>query len=135
MYGSWSAVEVTLTVAAYSLAWFVIGVLAGRRLPKQSQAARRSPPPKSTRKSQWVEIYVGNLSYDVSEKDLASIFEPFGRVHSVRLIQHKFSGKSKGFGFVEMNERSEAEAAISALSGSDMKGRKLVVNEARSQAR
>ena len=73
--------------------------------------------------------------YEVSDKDLRRRFERFGKVASARVIENKFNGKSKGFGFVEMSERQEAEAAIKALNGKAMRGRKLVVNEAKTRSR
>jgi RNA recognition motif-containing protein len=78
-----------------------------------------------------VNIYVGNLSFDVTDEDLREAFAAFGQVESASVIQDKFSGKSRGFGFVEMPTQTEAEAAISGLDGTDMKGRSLKVNEAR----
>ncbi len=76
-------------------------------------------------------IYVGNLPYSVTEDDLRSAFEAYGAVSSAAVIMDKFSGQSKGFGFVEMSDSGEAQAAIDALNGTDMKGRSLRVNEAR----
>jgi len=78
-----------------------------------------------------VRIYVGNLSYQVTDEELRQAFEAFGEVSSANVIMDKFSGQSKGFGFVEMSSKSEAEAAISSLNGKDLKGRALNVNEAR----
>jgi RNA recognition motif-containing protein len=78
-----------------------------------------------------MNIYVGNLSYSVTEDDLREMFGKFGEVTRVNLITDKFTGQSKGFGFVEMAVKSEAEAAIKALDGSAAKGRNLRVNEAR----
>jgi RNA recognition motif-containing protein len=78
-----------------------------------------------------MNIYVGNLAYDVTEADLRAAFEAFGAVASVRLIKDQLSGQSKGFGFVEMASTSEAQAAINALHGKDLLGRTLNVNEAR----
>ena len=78
-----------------------------------------------------MNIYVGNLSFDVTDEDLREAFEAFGQVESASVIQDRFSGKSRGFGFVEMPTQAEAEAAISGLDGADMKGRSLKVNEAR----
>jgi RNA recognition motif-containing protein len=78
-----------------------------------------------------MKIYVGNLSYTVTEDDLRKDFETFGQVASVSIIKDKFSGQSKGFGFVEMTSNEEAKAAITALNGKEMKGRNLNVNEAR----
>jgi len=77
-----------------------------------------------------MNIYVGNLSYEVTEQDLREAFEAFGEVTSVRIITDKYSGKSKGFGFVEMPEKGDGESAINSLKDKDLKGRKLNVNEA-----
>ena len=79
-------------------------------------------------------MYVGNLSRDISEDELKTEFAAFGAVDSVVLIKDKFSGTAKGFGFVEMPVRSEAEAAIAGLNDKEIKGRKMVVNEARPMA-
>ena len=78
-----------------------------------------------------MNIYVGNLSYDANEDDLRQAFEPFGQISSVRVISDRDTGRSKGFGFVEMPNDSEAQSAISGLNGSEMQGRSLKVNEAR----
>jgi RNA recognition motif-containing protein len=81
-----------------------------------------------------MNIYVGNLSYDVTEADLRAAFEAFGAVASVNIIKDQYSGQSKGFGFVEMPSAAEARAAISGLHGKELMGRTLNVNEARQQA-
>jgi len=78
-----------------------------------------------------MNIYVGNLSYEVSEEDLKEAFEAFGQVESVRIIKDKYSGQSKGFGFVEMPSKAEGQSAIDGLNGKELKGRTLNVNEAR----
>ncbi len=78
-----------------------------------------------------MKIYVGNLSRDVTEEDLRQAFEPFGEVASVNVIKDQFSGQSRGFGFVEMPAKTEAQAAINGLNGKALKGRMLTVNEAR----
>ncbi|MFC1986748.1 RNA recognition motif domain-containing protein [Chloroflexota bacterium] len=78
-----------------------------------------------------MKIYVGNLSYEVTEQDLRQEFGAFGEVASVAIITDKFSGRPKGFGFVEMATKSEAEAAITGLNGKTLKERTIVVNEAR----
>jgi len=78
-----------------------------------------------------MDIYVGNLSYDAADADLQELFEQYGSVNSARVITDKYSGRSKGFGFVDMPEQSEAEAAISNLNEQDFMGRPLRVNEAR----
>jgi len=76
-------------------------------------------------------IYVGKLSYEVTEEDLRLAFEPFGQVESVAIIKNKRSGQSKGFGFVEMASKAEGQSAIDGLNGKELKGRALSVNEAR----
>jgi len=78
-----------------------------------------------------MNIYVGNLSRDVTEEDLRESFEAFGKVESVTLIKDKFSGESRGFGFVEMPAKAEAQSAIAGLNGKELKGRPLNVSEAR----
>ncbi|MGB5933493.1 MAG: RNA-binding protein [Anaerolineae bacterium] len=78
-----------------------------------------------------MNIYVGNLSRDVNEEDLQEAFGAFGQVASINIIKDKFSGEPRGFGFVEMPEKAEAQAAIADLNGKDLKGQTLNVNEAR----
>lgn len=80
-----------------------------------------------------MKIYVGNLSRDATEEELRELFAQFGEVTSVNIIKDKFSGESKGFGFVEMPSSGEAQAAMPALNGKAFKGRTLNVNEARPQ--
>ncbi len=81
-----------------------------------------------------MKMYVGNLSRDITEDELRNEFAAFGAVDSVILIKDKFTGTAKGFGFVEMSVKSEAEAAIAGLNDKEVKGRKIVVNEARPMA-
>ena len=78
-----------------------------------------------------MNIYVGNLSYDVTEEELREEFKAFGEVSSVSIIKDKYSGQSKGFGFVEMPKLSEGRAAITGLNEKEVNGRSLIVNEAR----
>ena len=78
-----------------------------------------------------MNIYVGNLSYQTTEDDLRASFENFGEVTSVRIIQDRATGRSKGFGFVEMPDEESAETAIAALNGKDFSGRNIRVNQAR----
>jgi len=78
-----------------------------------------------------MKIYVGNLSYEVTEQDLRQEFEAFGGVDSVSVITDKYSGRSKGFAFVEMSSMSEGQAAITCLNGKTLKERTLTVNTAR----
>jgi RNA recognition motif-containing protein len=81
-----------------------------------------------------VNIYVGNLSFDVTEEDVQAAFEAFGKIESVKVIKDKYSGASRGFGFVEMSSQDEAKAAIAGLNGKELKGRAMNVNEARPRA-
>ena len=76
-------------------------------------------------------MYVGNLSFETTENDLQDLFEQHGTVNEVHLMMDRFTGKSRGFAFVTMNEKAEAEAAISALNGKELNGRTLSVSEAR----
>jgi RNA recognition motif-containing protein len=77
------------------------------------------------------KLYVGNLTYGVTNSDLEKMFEPFGRVESAQVIMDRDTGRSKGFGFVEMGSDQEAQAAIAAMSGKEVDGRQLTVNEAK----
>jgi RNA recognition motif-containing protein len=77
------------------------------------------------------KLYVGNLAYSMSDSELQQIFEPHGSVQSAQVIMDRDTGRSKGFGFVEMGSDAEAQAAIAALNGAEVEGRTLTVNEAR----
>ena len=77
------------------------------------------------------KLYVGNLSYDTTDSDLRELFEEHGTVESAQVIMDRDSGRSKGFGFVEMSSDQEAQAAIDALNGQEVNGRALTVNEAK----
>ena len=90
---------------------------------------KRKPHPAPADGS--VEIYVGNLSYDMTEDQLRKEFEAYGKVNSARLITNRFNGKSKGYGFVQMPVREEAEKAVAALNDKDIMGRKMRCNEAK----
>jgi RNA recognition motif-containing protein len=78
-----------------------------------------------------MNIYVGNLSWGLKDQDLANLFAPFGEVASAKIVMDKFTQRSKGFGFVEMPNDEQAQAAIAQLNGSEIEGRNLVVNESR----
>ena len=78
-----------------------------------------------------MNLYVGNLSYDMSEENLRTEFAEYGEVQSAKIITDKFTGRSRGFGFVEMNSDDEGKKAMEELNGKDVDGRQLVVNEAR----
>jgi RNA recognition motif-containing protein len=77
------------------------------------------------------KLYVGNLTYGVTDSTLQQLFEPFGTVESAQVIMDRDTGRSKGFGFVEMGSDQEAQAAIAGLNGKEVEGRSLTVNEAR----
>ena len=105
---------------------------AGKDQPKrapggEARAERRRPAPADGS----IEIYVGNLSYDLTDDQLRKEFEAYGKVNSARIITNRFNGKSKGFGFVHMPNRAEVDAAVAALNGKDILGRKLRCNEAK----
>jgi RNA recognition motif-containing protein len=78
-----------------------------------------------------MNIYVGNLSYKATEENVRQAFEAFGQVSSATIIKDKYSGQARGFGFVEMPDKTEAQAAIQNLNGKDLLGQALNVNEAR----
>ncbi len=78
-----------------------------------------------------MNIYVGNLDFKVEESDLQGLFEEYGTVSSCKIIVDKFSGRSKGFGFITMDNDEEAEKALNELNGTQVKAREMVVNEAR----
>jgi len=81
------------------------------------------------------KVYIGGLPYTTTDEQLQQLFSPHGTVESARVITDKFTGRSKGFGFVEMSSGAEAQAAIQALHGTDLEGRNLTVNEARPQVK
>ena len=129
----------------------VVGFVIGRLTKKGGAAAgtkagdmKRKQQPKSERKpldrveparqpipAGSVEIYVGNLSYEMTDEELRKLFAEYGEVSSARIVLNRFNGKSKGFGFVVMTNRAEAEKAIAAYSEKEHMGRKMRVNEAK----
>lgn len=78
-----------------------------------------------------MNIYVGNLNYGITEDELREVFEKYGEVTSAKIISDKYSGRSKGFGFIEMSNDEEAKEAIENIDGTDVKGRNIKVNQAR----
>ena len=124
---------------------FVIGRLSKRGVCKaetakkgengRSKPAERKPKAESTTRQPIpagsVEIYVGNLSYELTDGELKKMFAEYGTVTSARIVMNRFNGKSKGFGFVVMPNREEAEKAIAAYSEKEHMGRKMRVNEAK----
>lgn len=99
---------------------------SSERKPVVNPEPARQPIPAGS-----VEIYVGNLSYDLTDEELKKLFAEYGEVSSARIVLNRFNGKSKGFGFVVMPNRSEAEKAIAAYSEKEFMGRKMRVNEAK----
>jgi RNA recognition motif-containing protein len=81
-----------------------------------------------------MNIYVGNLSFEVTDDDLRQLFSAHGEVESASVVKDRFSGESRGFGFVEMPAKKDADAAIAGLNGTDVKGRTITVNEAKPKA-
>ena len=99
---------------------------SSERKPVVNPEPARQPIPAGS-----VEIYVGNLSYDLTDEELKKLFAEYGEVSSARIVLNRYNGKSKGFGFVVMPNRSEAEKAIAAYSEKEFMGRKMCVNEAK----
>ena len=99
---------------------------SSERKPVVNPEPARQPIPAGS-----VEIYVGNLSYDLTDEELKKLFAEYGEVSSARIVLNRFNGKSKGFGFVVMPNRPEAEKAIAAYSEKEYMGRKMRVNEAK----
>ncbi len=127
-----------IIIASFGLACFLAGILAGKSMGgrlkgEKSSKDRGARSRKKSKKS--VELYVGNLPYSINDKALAETFEPHGKVHSARVIKDRFNGKSKGFGFVEMGSKSDADKAVDALDGQNVSGRRVVVNEAKAKAK
>ncbi len=115
----------------------LLGVLIQRVLARGKPRGGRGRSGGRSRggDSGCIEIYVGNLSYDMTEAQLRREFEKYGTVKSARIIENRYNKKSKGFGFVEMPLRPEAEAAVKALHDKDVMGRKMRVNEAKNKSR
>ena len=119
---------------------FLLGLLVGRFSKTAGgtaggTAGARARPEDGRHGKGCVELYVGNLSYEVTDQELTKVFEKYGKVEGVRIIAKKSDGHPRGYGFVEMSDRSGAEAAIKALDGKELNGRTVSVNEARSRGR
>ena len=127
-------------IGALALA-LIVGFFLGRLSCRKGKTAnpRKTPRPRREPRPETripipagsVEIYVGNLSYELTEAQLRETFEAFGKVDTARVVTNRFNDKSKGFGFVVMPNRAEAEAAIAALNDKEILGRKMRVNEAK----
>ena len=129
-----------IAMAGALIVGFLIGRLTVRKGNKGAERRNNTAKPRRTaRPSETrvpipagsVEIYVGNLSYDLTEAQLRAEFEAFGKVDTARVVTNRFNDRSKGFGFVVMPNRPEAEAAIAAMNDKDVLGRKMRVNEAK----
>lgn len=139
---------VTLTVASFVAGLVVMCLLCKLFKPcgKSSRKCSAGAKPSTQRNNERpfekrkphpapadgsVEIYVGNLSYDMTEDQLRREFEAFGKVGSIRLVMNRYTGKSKGFGFVQMPVRAEAEKACAAMNDKEILGRRIKCNEAK----
>lgn len=118
-------------VAAIIIPFLIVQIIKSKKKTANNKGKKKSF--KSNPNA--VEIYVGNLSYEMGNSELRKEFEKFGIVTSARIITQHNSRKSKGYGFVEMPHRTEAEEAIRALNNKEIKGRKIHVNEARTNTR
>ena len=136
---------IAIAVAAFVLGMVVMCLLckiccpcgkkSGKKADKKQKKGEEKPfekrKPHPAPADGSVEIYVGNLSYDMTEDQLRAAFEAYGKVNSARLITNRFNGKSKGYGFVQMPDRAEAEKAVAALNDKEVLGRKMRCNEAK----
>ena len=146
--GSTQCAAITVAVTAFVLGMIAMCLLCklfcpcgkkscGKKQEKKPAAKKGEEKPFEKRKPHpapadgSVEIYVGNLSYDMTEDQLRKEFEAYGKVGLARLITNRYNGKSKGFGFVQMPDRGEAEKAIAALNDKEIMGRKMKCNEAK----
>ena len=144
--GSTQCAAITVAVAAFVLGMIVMCLLCKLLCPSGKKSCKKDKKPQQKKGEEKpfekrkphpapadgsVEIYVGNLSYDTTEDQLREAFSAYGKVNSARLITNKFNGKSKGFGFVQMPNRAEADKAIEALNEKDFMGRKMKCNVAK----
>ena len=126
-----------IAIAAVAVIAVIVALAKKRGCSKKSNGSKGNESKGEGTKGDpnLVEIYVGNLSYDMNDAQLRKEFERFGVVKTARVITHRTSGKSKGYGFVEMPHRKEALIAIKALDTTDVMGRRIRVNEARANTR
>ena len=143
--GDTRCAAIAVAVAAFVLGLIVMclvckiccpcGKKSGKKADKPQKKGEEKPfekrKPHPAPADGSVEIYVGNLSYDMTEDQLRKEFEAYGKVNSARLITNRFNGKSKGYGFVQLPVREEAEKAVAALNDKDIMGRKMRCNEAK----
>lgn len=123
--------------AVWALAGLIVGLMAGMFIPRpvRSGSARGGHRAERIVTAGNVELYVGNLSYDLSEDELNALFGKHGKIVASRIITNKFNNKSKGYAFVTMADAAGAQSAVDALNGKEIKGRQLVVNEAKAKSR
>ena len=121
--------------AAIALAGLIIGYVAGKQSGKPIRAKKKKRSKPQRPSGDGVELYVGNLSYDIDDNRLNKEFSAFGKVLSARVIKNKYNDRSRGYGFVEMANDNGADKAIDSTHGKEVMGRKLVVNVARSSSR
>ena len=144
--GSTRCAAITVAVAAFVLGMIVMCLLCKLLCPSGKKSCKKDKKPQQKKGEEKpfekrkphpapadgsVEIYVGNLSYDMTEDQLREAFSAYGKVNSARLITNKFNGKSKGFGFVQMPNRAEADKAIAALNEKEIMGRQMKCNVAK----
>jgi len=140
--GQTSCAAISLAVAAFLVGMIAMCLLCKVCCPCGKKNACKKPQKKDDKPFEKrkphpapadgsVEIYVGNLSYDMTEDQLRETFSAYGTVSSVRLVTNRSNGKSKGFGFVQMPVRAEAEKACAELNDKDVLGRKIKCNEAK----
>jgi RNA recognition motif-containing protein len=130
---SWFTVPTVTLSFVSALAGLAAGLLIGARCGRRGTSS--APDTTKAEPGQGVELYVGNLPYDLKDRDVVRTFEKHGAVLSIRVIKNKFNGRSRGYGFVEMADDAAADRAVKAMNGFEIKGRKLVVNEAKSRTR
>ena len=118
-------------VASTGLFCFFVGILVGRRIRPCAVPAVK----EKSSDSKPVELYIGNLAFSITERDLEKAFKKYGTVNSARIITNGLAGKSKGFGFVVMAGSNSAQAAMKGMNGSELSGRKVTVNPAKSRSR
>jgi RNA recognition motif-containing protein len=110
----------------------IIGGICGWLIGKRTYGVNRR---RLSSEGEGIELFVGNLPYELTEEKLKELFSKYGRVLSARIITNRYKGKSKGYGFVQMAEKNDAENAIRELNGYEISGRKIIVNEAKTRPR
>jgi len=135
---SFAAAHAIYVVALASFVCLVVGVLIGMSL-------KRDKPPRQDeddtekgnggKRQGLCELYVGNLPYEMTDDGMKKLLVPFGEVASARVITNRLSGASKGYGFAKMSDTDEARAAVKALNGKEIEGRRIVVSEAKTRPR